>query len=104
MPTAQKKASTVEAADKKPRLSKLERLKRDLAEAEAAEQAKLSTKINIAKETLRIAVNGKAKADAKLAKAVDELLGLGVTTDEINAFAATIAPAAVDQAEAEPEA
>ena len=108
MPTAKEKAATVakektEATEPKVRLSKIERLKRDLAEAEAAERAKLDTKVAVAKETLRIAVNAVARAQAKFNKATEELVDLGLSYAEVDKLAESMAPAAAAEANAEPE-
>lgn len=102
MPTAaQKSATTTKVEPAKPRLPKIERLRLELEKEQAALEKKNQVKIAVAKETLRNASLAFAKAQARVGKAIDELLALGYPEDEINSFIDTITAVVVADAKAE---
>ena len=67
-----------------PRMSQIERLQQQLAEAQAKAEAREQKKIEVLKQQFEAAVVRRNKADAKAYAIREKLFDLGITQDETN--------------------
>ncbi len=82
---SKKDSATTTAKSDAPRLSKIERLQLELAEAQAKEQAKAQKQIDLLLVRRQNTLASMSKAAERLAKIDDELLGLGYVVEEMDA-------------------
>ena len=71
---------------KAPRMSQIERLQQQLAEAQAKAEAREQKKIEVLKQQFEAAVIRQIKAGTKAHALRRELFDLGITQDETNAI------------------
>ena len=69
-----------------PRMSQIERLQQQLAEAQAKAEAREQKKIEVLKQQFEAAVIRQIKADTKAHAIRQELFDLGITQDETDAI------------------
>ena len=69
-----------------PRMSQIERLQQQLAEAQAKAEARGQKKIEVLKQQFEAAVIRRNKAEAKVYAIQEELFDLGTTRDEAEAI------------------
>ena len=69
-----------------PRMSQIERLQQQLAEAQAKAEARGQKKIEVLKQQFEAAVIRQNKAEVKVYAIREELLNLGVSPDELAAI------------------
>ena len=82
-----------------PRMSQIERLQQQLAEAQAKAEAREQKKIEVLKQQFEAAVIRQNKAGAKVYAIRQELLNLGTTQDETDAIEIELANSAHTEAE-----
>ena len=82
-----------------PRMSQIERLQQQLAEAQAKAEAREQKKIEVLKQQFEAAVIRKNKAEAKVNTIRQEFFNLGITQDETNAIEIELENIAYTEAE-----
>ena len=82
-----------------PRMSQIERLQQQLAEAQAKAEAREQKKIEVLKQQFEAAVIRRNKAKAKVYAIREELFDLGTTRDETDAIENELANIAYAEAE-----
>ena len=82
-----------------PRMSQIERLQQQLAEAQAKAEAREQKKIEVLKQQFEAAVIRRNKAEAKVSTIRLELWDLGVTQDETSAIEIELENIAYTEAE-----
>ena len=84
---------------KAPRMSQIERLQQQLAEAQAKAEARGQKKIEVLKQQFEAAVIRQNKAEAKVNTIRQELFDLGVSPGEIAAIEIKLEDSAYTEAE-----
>ena len=82
-----------------PRMSQIERLQQQLAEAQAKAEAREQKKIEVLKQQFEAAVIRQIKADAKVYTIRQELFDLGVPQDVVAAIETKLVNTAYAEAE-----
>ena len=82
-----------------PRMSQIERLQQQLAEAQAKAEAREQKKIEVLKQQFEAAVIRRNKAEAKVSTIRQELIELGVSPGEATAIEIELENSAYTEAE-----